>query len=233
MATCANILKPSDFGGSLSCAQLEVTLNELEVICGEVNALNDGSLYFNDESPGNSPVGPLAPATVPGTLTDATRVIEFYDDYTNYWSYTTGGGWVLEFQRFVAGSAGAPNSTSLVDNASISIQWWGTLPPTFVEDIVGTYTVTVPSGTRLKSMTFFGGTGTLDSNQLILNFVDVDGKSLHFSDPYLLNNAGWQRVDLGLTGINPTQDPSVVGTVTSTWINMTYVNFRIFFNFAA
>ena len=43
MANCANIFSPADFGGSMTCAQLTTTLEELKIICAELNALTLGS----------------------------------------------------------------------------------------------------------------------------------------------------------------------------------------------
>lgn len=233
MANCSNILTPSDGGGSMTCGMLQQTLDEVKVMCSELNALSGGNIYFHDETPGASPASPTAPATIPATVVDGTVVIEFYDSETNYWKYDdTGGTWTLFFQRIQASSSGAPNISNLSANATISIQWWGVSAPQFVETVVGTYTLTVPTGTRVRSLQFTGGTGTLDSSQLILQFVDTDGKSLHFSDPYLLNLTTNERVDLGLLGINPTQDASLAGTVVSTWVNMNLASFRISLNFS-
>lgn len=42
MADCANIHLPSENGGSVSCSQFDETMNELRIICNELNALTGG-----------------------------------------------------------------------------------------------------------------------------------------------------------------------------------------------
>lgn len=42
MADCNNIFLPSENGGSITCSQLDTTLNEVRVICTELNALTGG-----------------------------------------------------------------------------------------------------------------------------------------------------------------------------------------------
>lgn len=110
MANCSNILKPSDFGGSLSCAQLETTLNEVEVMCGELNGLLGGSPPEFDEQLNIS-----APSiSIPG-IHNATVIQHFRNG-------------VLQSQNYFTVSTDTITPTSLgggdYSEDNLSTYWW-------------------------------------------------------------------------------------------------------------
>ena len=129
------------------------------------------------------------------------------------------------------GSGGAPTRATLTDGATVEVAYWGSTAPTLVEDLVGTYTITAPADTELVSVVFKGSNSTLSSNTLILNIVDTDGKDMHFTAE-LIDVSTWGRQDFAALGINPSQDASTSGTITSTLSNMNYPSgFRLILNF--
>ena len=46
MADCSQIFSPADSGGTMSCAALTSNLEELKIICSELNALSSGMVSF-------------------------------------------------------------------------------------------------------------------------------------------------------------------------------------------
>lgn len=131
------------------------------------------------------------------------------------------------------GTGGPPTRTTLTAGANVmscDVAYYGTTVPTLVENIVGTYTLTAPTGTVLVSAVFRGNNNNISAGTLTLNIVDADGKSMHFV-PALVSEAGAYQLLEGI-GIVPTQDPSVSGTVTSIWSNMDYASgFRAILKF--
>ena len=56
MANCANIFSPDDFGGTMSCAALTSTLEEVKVMCSELNALDGFNSFFITDGTTNKEV---------------------------------------------------------------------------------------------------------------------------------------------------------------------------------
>ena len=130
------------------------------------------------------------------------------------------------------GAAGVPSYTQITDGVVADIEYIGTTAPTsFVESPVGTYTLTVPTGTVLRSAVFVGGSTTVNgSNQFTLVFIDTDGRFIHFA-PSAIRLDTKQHIGLAITGANPTQDDSVAGTITSIWQAMNYADFKVMLAF--
>lgn len=131
-----------------------------------------------------------------------------------------------------SGSGGAATRATLTASAmTLNVAYYGTTVPTLVENLVGTYTLTAPTGTVLVSAVFKGSNSTLASNTLILNIVDTDGKDMHFTAE-LIDVSTWGRNDFQALGINPSQNASTPGTIVSTLNNMNYPSgFRLILNF--
>lgn len=147
--------------------------------------------------------------------------------------YGTDSGGTKGFFDLPAGGGGTSITHATLTAGSpaltAKVAYWGDTAPTLAEAAGPVYTLTVPTGTVLKSVALIGNNDNINGTVFTISIVDTDGRDLHFTET-LVNAAGAFQPIEGV-GINPTQDATTPGTVTSVWSNMSYASgFRAILN---